>query len=393
MLAMSEGRILLFSDIFPPKTGGSGRWFREIYSRLPRDRVIVAAGEVLGADELDRSLGMDLVRLPIEMRTRGLRPFGNLKHYVKLAWRVRRLVKGERVTMIHAARNLPEGFVAYLVRRMRGTPYLCYVHGEDVAVSAASRELAWMTRRVFAGATLVIANSRNTRAMLLDEWRLPEAKARLLYPGVDTKRFVPADPDDSVRRELGWAGRRVLLTVGRLQQRKGHDMLIRALPSIRERHPDVLYAILGDGEERAGLEALAEQDGVKSCVRFHGEVGDDTLLRAYQQCDLFVLPNRQVGRDIEGFGMVLLEAQACGRPVVAGASGGTAETMKVPETGRVVACETPGPLADTISDLLDDPVRLTEMGRRGREWVVERFDWDALAVEAQQLFRECVRTS
>jgi phosphatidyl-myo-inositol dimannoside synthase len=389
---MSEGRILLLSDIFPPKTGGSGRWFREVYSRLPGDHVIVAAGEAPGADELDRSLGMDVARLPIEMRTRGLRPFSNLKHYLKLAWRVGRLTKRKRAAVVHAARNLPEGFVAYLVRRLRGTPYLCYVHGEDVAVSATSRELAWMTRRVFAGASLVVANSRNTRAMLLDEWQLSESKVRLLYPGVDTKRFVPAGPDDAVRRALGWAGRKVLMTVGRLQKRKGHDMLIRALPAIRERHPDVLYAVLGDGEEQAGLEALAEQEGVRSHVRFHGEVGDDTLLRAYQQCDLFVLPNRQIGRDIEGFGMVLLEAQACGRPVVAGASGGTAETMKVSETGRVVACETPGPLADTIRGLLDDPTRLTEMGRRGREWVVERFDWEARAVEARQLFQECVRT-
>lgn len=383
---MSDGRILLLSDIFPPKTGGSGRWFREIYTRLPRGRIIVAAGEAPGAADFDRTLGLSVLRLPIEMRTRGLRPFGNLKHYLKLAWRVRRLVKQERVVCIHAARNLPEGFVAYLVRRMGGTPYLCYVHGEDVAVSATSRELAWMTRRVFAGAFRVIANSRNTRAMLLDEWRLPADKVRLLYPGVDTKRFVPAPPDEAILRDLGWSERRVLLTVGRLQKRKGHDTLIRALPAIRERHPDVLYAVLGDGEDRAGLEALADREGVRSNVQFLGEVGDDTLLRAYQQCDLFVLANRQVGRDIEGFGMVLLEAQACGKPVIAGASGGTAETMRVPETGRVVPCDTPGPLAETIVQLLADPSGLKEIGRRGREWVVERFDWDALAVEASRAF-------
>ena len=148
-----------------------------------------------------------------------------------------------------------------------------------------------------------------------------------------------------MRARLGWGERRVVLTVGRLQKRKGHDMMIRALPAIRRAVPDVLYAIVGDGEERAALEQLAEQEGVRQSVQFLGEVDDETLVRCYQQCDLFALPNRQVGGDIEGFGMVLLEAQACGRPVLAGASGGTAETMRVPETGRVVPCDRPQELA------------------------------------------------
>ena len=178
-------------------------------------------------------------------------------------------MKREGITAIHAGRNLPEGFIAYLVRRMTGTPYLCYVHGEDVGVSATSRELAWMTRRVFAGASLVIANSRNTRAMLLDGWRVPEAKVRLLHPGVDTKRFVPAPRDEAVRGELGWTGRTALLTVGRLQKRKGHDMLIRALPMIRQRHPDVLYAIVGDGEERRALQSLATANAVAAELLSH----------------------------------------------------------------------------------------------------------------------------
>ncbi len=383
----SPNRILLLSDIFPPRTGGSGRWFWEIYSRLPREAVRIAAGESSAADEFDRTHDLSVTRMPIEMRARGLRPLGNLKHYLKMAWRVRRLVKREGVTAIHAARNLPEGFIAYLVRRMRGTPYSCYVHGEDIGVSATSRELAWMTRRVFKRADFVIANSQNTRRMLLNQWGLPESKVRLLYPGVDTKRFVPAPSDEVVRERLGWSGRTVLLTVGRLQKRKGHDMLIRALPAIRARHPSVLNAIVGEGEEQASLEALAKSLEVADQVQFLGEIADDRLRECYQQCDLFALPNRAIGADVEGFGMVLLEAQACGRPVLAGASGGTAETMRVPETGHVVPCDTPEPLAEAINDLLADSTRLAEMGQRGRDWVCERFDWERLAAEAKTVFQ------
>ena len=157
------GKILLLSDIFPPKTGGSGRWFREIYSRLPRERVLVAAGTGAGTEEFDRTHDLDIMRLPLEMRTRGIRGVANVKHYWRLSAQIRRIVKERGISSIHCARNLPEGFMAWMVRQRTGVKYTCYVHGEDVGVSATSRELAWMTCRVFAGATRVIANSNNTR--------------------------------------------------------------------------------------------------------------------------------------------------------------------------------------------------------------------------------------
>jgi phosphatidylinositol alpha-1,6-mannosyltransferase len=168
-------------------------------------------------------------------------------------------------------------------------------------------------------------------------------------------------------------------------------MLIRALPAVRERIGDVLYAVVGDGEEQPTLRRLVEEHGLRDHVRFLGEVADEQLVRCYQQCDLFVLPNRQEGSDIEGFGMVLLEAQACGRPVVAGDSGGTAETMRVGETGWVVACGGPDELGRLLPELLARPDERARMGEAGRRWVVERFDWEALARRAQDIFES--RTS
>jgi phosphatidylinositol alpha-1,6-mannosyltransferase len=272
------------------------------------------------------------------------------------------------------------------LRWLTGVPYLCYVHGEDVTGATTSRELHFLARRVLQQAAFVIANSHNTERILLGDWRLPSERVRVLHPGVDTERFVPAPRDRSVRARLGWGERRVVLTVGRLQKRKGHDMLIRALPALRRAVPDVLYAILGDGEERTALEQLVDREGVRQSVQFLGEADDQTLVRCYQQCDLFALPNRQVGVDIEGFGMVLLEAQACGRPVLAGASGGTAETMRVPQTGRLVPCDGPQELTRVLTELLPQPDLLEGMGAAGRAWVVDRFDWAALTRQAECLF-------
>ena len=382
----ASGPTLLVSDIFPPKTGGSGRWFWEIYRRLPRANYLIAAGEHPQQAAFDAEHDLRVIRLPLEMRNRALRNWTSFKHYIRTTRTIRRLVKQERVSMIHAARPLSEGLVARAVKLLTGVPYCCYTHGEDINVATTSRELRWLTRRVLRGATAIIANSNFTRELLLKEWNVPPERVKLLHPGVDCDYFQPAAPDADVRKRLGWDGRRVVLTVGRLQRRKGQDTMIEVVARLRERFPDLLYAIIGDGDERARLTELVARLGVGASVRFMGELTDAELLHCYQQCDVFALANRQIGKDVEGFGMVLLESQACGRPVLAGASGGTAETLRPGESGVVVSCDRPDEPATALAELLAERDRLDRMGRVGREWVAGKFDWPILAAEAQKMF-------
>ena len=162
--------------------------------------------------------------------------------------------------------------------------------------------------------------------------------------------------------------------------------MIRALPAIREQCPNVLYSIAGEGWERAYLDDVVRQANVHDAVQFRAIPDEAELIQCYQQCDLFALPNRQVNWDLEGFGIVLLEAQSCGKAVIAGKSGGTAEAMQADLTGMLVDCETPDALARSVIDLLNDPGRAKAMGARGREWVAERFDWDRLTGTALDLF-------
>ena len=379
-------KTLLLSEIFPPQNGGSGRWFHEIYSRLPRENVVVVAGEHPLQSTFDSTHGMNLYRLTLTMPQWGLRSLSALRDYWRLFRSVRRVVKHENVTQLHCGRCLPEGWLAFMMKKLCRVPYVCYVHGEDVESAATSRELSWMVQRILASADYLIANSQNTARLLTENWSLPEAHVRVLHPGVDTSRFVPAARSESVRSELGWKDRTVVLTVGRLQERKGHDVMIEALSTIREAVPNVLFAVVGDGEQRDRLKQLVQQHGVVDQVQFLGEVDDETMIRCYQQCDLFALPNRQVGRDIEGFGMVLVEAQACGRPVLAGASGGTRETMDIGRTGVVVSCEKAETLATEVTRLLLDRGGLEEMGSAARPWVVEHLDWNALSKQAAEQF-------
>jgi phosphatidylinositol alpha-1,6-mannosyltransferase len=383
--------ILLVSEVFPPKVGGSGRWFWEIYRRLPRREVVIAAGEDPGQGQFDQTHDLRVVRVPLTLRQWGLRSLEGLHGYARALPRLRRLVKAERVRALHCGKCLPEGLMALALKLWYGLPYLCYCHGEEVNCASTSRELSWLIRRVLAGAERLIVNSQNTLRLLREEWDVAPQRLTLLHPGVDTAWFVPAPRDPKVRAELGWGDRPVVLTVGRLQKRKGQDQMIRAFPQILRTIPAALYVIVGDGEERAALQQLVHQQHLNSRVRFQGEVDDEGLRRCYQQCDLFVLPNRQVGKDIEGFGMVLLEAQACGRPVLAGASGGTSETMDAPHTGQVVSCDSPEPLAGAVAQLLADPDRRAGMAVRARQWVMEHFDWDQLSKQAARLFAKELR--
>ena len=377
---------LLLSEVFPPQTGGSGRWLYEIYRRMPHESVVVAAGEHRLAEQFDRQSGIPTVRLPLHLDQWGVFGLKGITQYWRLAARIRDLIRNHECRELHVARCLPEGFVAWILRSVYRIPYIVYVHGEETRTSATSRELTWMTRRAFGDAKYLVANSHNTARILQEEWGVSPSRIRVLHPGVDASRFVPAAASEQVRRGLGWHGRSVVLTVGRLQIRKGHDMLIRALPKIRQRVPDVLYALVGDGEERGRLEALVDELGVKGNVQFLGELADDQLVECYQQCDVFALPNREVNGDFEGFGMVLVEAQACGKPVIAGASGGTDETMDVGKTGLIGDCSSPAFLEETITALLIDATLRVSMGVSGRDWIVRHFNWTSLAKQAAEVF-------
>ena len=378
--------ILLLTQVFPPRTGGSGRWLWELYSRLENMNVHVIASDAPGSAEFDRRAAMPIFRMGLEFPSWGLAPWGGGTYYYRRLLEIRRLVARIRPDAVHCGKCLPEGLLATLLKMQTGIPFVVYAHGEELMLAATSRELKVLTRYVLRSATTVVANSAHTQHLLTTAWRVPSAKVVIMHPGVDTSRFVPAASNPEIRRRLGWTDRRVVLTVGTLQKRKGQDMMIRALPAIRARCPDILYSMMGQGWERPYLENLVAECRVGDLVQFRGTPSDDELVECYQQCDVFALPNRQVGWDLEGFGIVCLEAQACGKPVVAGASGGAPETIKVSETGELVSSDTPEMLATVMVRLLQDAERRAVMGARGRRWVEERFDWQILSRQAMTLF-------
>lgn len=377
--------VLLVSQVFPPKPGGSGRWLWELYRRLPEMGVHVVAGGVTGDAAFDRVAPMPISRLRFNFTSWGLLHPVSAWQHVRTFASLFAAARRSGASAIHCGKCLPEGTLGTLLKRVLGIRLVVFVHGEELTLAHGSRELRWLTSRVLHNADLIVANSANTKR-LLGELYAVSSRVVVMHPGVDALRFQPSPRDETVRARLGWTGRRVVLTVGALQKRKGQDTMVRALPAVRAACPDVLYAIAGEGWERPYLEGLVRELGVSGQVQFLGVPPEAELVQLYQQCDLFVLPNRQIGWDLEGFGIVSLEAQACGKPVIVGCTGGAPETMEAGTTGIVVSGESEQELAEAVVSLLMDHPKASAMGAAGRERILARFDWPGLAQSAGTMF-------
>ena len=379
-------RTLVLARVFPPQVGGSGRFLWEIYRRQAPAEFQIAAGEYAGSDVFDRDAGLSIHRLPLDVASWGLLPWG-FPSYASNFRRILRIVRAQRIGALHAATLLPEGLLAWMVKRWAGLPYLSFVHGEEIPIVAGSRELAWLVRRVLDGASAIIANSENTRRDCA-AWPDVDGKLTVITPGVAVERFCPAAHDPHVRERLGWTGRRVVLTAGRLQERKGHDCLIRALPAIRRAIPDALYAIVGDGERRA-VPGIARRRLWRArrgeVPRQPGRSRPDRVLPAMRSVRA---AQPRGGRRLRGLRhgpgrSPGLRAARAGWNI-----GGHSGNIGPGESGRLVNCERPEPLAQALIEMLNDPKGLERMGAAARQWAVDRFDWGTLAGRAQALFAE-----
>ncbi len=379
-------KTLLLTENFPPKEGGSGRWFWELYSRLPNDKVLIVANDTPEGREFDKTHELDIVRIELESTEWGLASTKGLGFYWETIRKVLKLIKEHDIEEVHCGRVIPEGVIARALKLLAGARYNCFVHGEDVETAATSREHSLIVKNVCKNASMLICNSENTANIVRKLGFDSGSKCEVLHPGVDTSRFEVAAPDTSFRQKMGWSGKRVLLTVGRLQRRKGQDFLIKSMPALLKEFPDLFYAVVGRGECYDELISLVDQHKLHDNVCVYPDMDDEALIKCYQQCDIFILPNRTIDNDIEGFGMVLVEAQVCGKPVIAGDSGGTRETMNIGKTGHIIDCGSTENLLNGLSPILrnreivDGEVDIADYAKK-------RFNWDQHVAKAKRLFK------
>jgi phosphatidylinositol alpha-1,6-mannosyltransferase len=359
---------LLVTNDFPPKIGGIQSLLWEWWRRLPPDSFAVLTSPYQGSDAFDREQPFEIERT----REPVLLPH---------PWMVRRIDDMARrvgADLVVLDPALPLGIIGPSLR----LPYDVVLHGAEVTVPGrlwGSRQaLSFVLRRarhIVAAGGYPAAEAERAAAQPLPITVVP--------PGVDIERFRPLDDAERTlaRRHFGIpVDAELIVTVSRLVPRKGFDTAIRAAAVLGSQRPDLVLVVAGGGRDEQRLRRLALATGAP--VRFLGRVSHDDLPRLYGCGDIYsmVCRNRWGGLEQEGFGIVFVEAAACGVVQVAGDSGGAAEAVVDGETGIVV--RDPDDLGEVVAafeSLLDDPARREEMGRAARERAEREFSFDLLA--------------
>jgi phosphatidylinositol alpha-1,6-mannosyltransferase len=371
-------RTLIVTNDFPPRQGGIQSFVAELARRQPPGSVVVYASDSAGSAEYDAAQQFPVVR----------HPTGLLLPTPAARSRVLATMRAHGCTAVWFGASAPLGLLATSVRGAGAERIVASSHGHEIgwARLPGGRQAL---RRIGTTCDVITYLGEYTRSRIAGALG-PHARLEQLSPGVDVETFHPGIDPTALRARLGLADRRVVVCVSRLVPRKGQDTLIEALPAVHEAVPDAALLIVGSGPYREQLEASVRRLGLERSVVFTGGVPQVELPRHYAAGDVFAMPcrTRRAGMDVEGLGIVYLEASAVGLPVVAGDSGGAPDAVRENETGYVVPGGDPAALARRLTELLGDPAARDRMGKAGRAWVEREWRWDVLAERLRGLLQD-----
>jgi len=383
---------LLLSYDFPPIGGGIARWMGELAKRYPPGSLVVSTGQHPDAATVDDTFPNRVDRLPLAARR--LRSLQGLLFWSR---RAAVLTRQAGVEFIWCGNMKPASYPAKWTMERLGTPFGILLHGGDLLILQHQVHQSLLKRRtaraLLASAAVLVANSRWTRdccLTLLSELEIEpgERQVQVVPLGADHVFFRPGVDVAGARERYGLGEGRWLVSVARLARHKGIDTALRALSLLKDRYPDLRYAVVGSGEELASLEEEARQLGVADRVRFLTDVPDRDLPAIYNCAEVYLGVSRLMEQRVEGFGISIAEASACGIPVVAGRSGGIPEAVRDGETGLLVDSERAEAVSDALGLLLDDPPLRARLGAAGRRAVETYYNWDRVAADLARIGRE-----
>jgi phosphatidylinositol alpha-1,6-mannosyltransferase len=372
-------KVLIVTNDFPPRSGGIQSFVHALAVRLPADGVVVYAPAWPDAAEFDARQPFPVIRHPGSL----MLPLPPVRS------RACALLAEHGCDSVLFGAAAPLGLLAPQLRRAGAERIVGLTHGHEAGWAALPGARSLLRR---------IGNDVDVLTYLAEYFRIrmakalsPDAARRMvkLTPGVDPMEFRPGAGGMQVRGDLGIpADRPVVVCVSRMVPRKGQDTLIRSWPAVRARSGcDPLLMLVGDGPYRPNLDRLARQVGVADSVLFTGPVSWDDLPAYYDAGNVFAMPcrTRRAGLDVEGLGIVYLEASATGLPVIGGDSGGAPDAILDGETGYVIPGRNEEALTDKLVQLLADPAGAAAMGDKGQAWIDREWTWDLVADRLQQI--------
>jgi phosphatidylinositol alpha-1,6-mannosyltransferase len=375
-------KILCITNDFGPRAGGIETFVIGLIERLPQSRVIVYTSAQDNSEPYDRKWLADYGIEVVRDKAKILLPTPGVAYCVK------DLVRERRISTVFFGAAAPLALLSRGLRKVGVKHIVALTHGHEVwwskvwpftmAMNFISRHVNHLT---YLGEYTRSAISRSVT-------KQAAANMVKIAPGIDTDHFSPRDASE-LRRELGLTNKKVIVSVGRLVHRKGQDVLIEAMPSIIKEVPEAHILMIGEGPYRSYLETRVKTLGLQERVTFIGRIQYAELPRYICAGDIFVMPSRSrlAGLEVEGLGIVYLEASACGLPVIAGNSGGAPDAVLAGKTGLVVEGTKTEVVASAVVELLLDPKRSQAMGLAGREWITKEWRWDIWSARFAELLK------
>lgn len=381
---MSENsKVLCITNDFGPRAGGIETFVIGLIERMPFGSVIVytsSQGDTTSYDqEWLEHYGVEVIRDKRKI----------LLPSPRVGREVRRLLRDRGISRVFFGAAAPLGLLSHGLKRAGAERIIALTHGHEVWW-AKLWPFSWMIRRIGSGVDVLTYLGSFTQQAISQSLGKSAREAMVrIAPGIDTSHFAPVDDREKLKRELELENKRVIVSVGRLVHRKGQDTLVEALPAILNNYPDAHLLFVGVGPHLQYIHKRAVQLGVLDSISFVGRVTYPELPRFISVGEIFAMPSRSrlAGLEVEGLGIVYLEASACGLPIVGGTSGGAPDALLEGETGFAVDGRDPEAVAVAITKLLSDPELAAEMGRRGREWIIQEWEWRHWSERFNQLFR------
>jgi len=369
-------KTLVVTNDFPPRPGGIQNFVHALATRQPAGSIVVYCSDWRGSRDFDAAQPFPVIREPTSV----------LLPAPAVGRRAAAIAREHGCDTVWFGAAAPLGLLAGALRKRSGIERaVALTHGHEVGWAALPGARS-LLRRVGRGCDVVTYLSEYQRVRLEPSLR-GVTELRRLAPGVDTELFHPEVDGSEVRARYQLADRPVIVCISRLVPRKGQDMLIRAMASVRSQVPGAALLLVSGGPYRDKLKALARACGVADDVIFTGSVPYAALPAHYAAGDVYAMPcrTRRGGLDVEGLGIVYLEASATGLPVVGGDSGGAPDAVLEGETGYVVGGRDVETLTSRLVELLRDPELRARMGAAGRKWTEAEWTWDHQATRMQEL--------
>jgi len=369
---MSTSPILCITNDFGPRAGGIETFIIGLIERMPKNSVIVYTSSQKDSEPFDRAwsenYGVEVIR---DTSTILLPSF-------RVGRAVRRIARERQITRAFFGAAAPLALLSQGLRRAGVTRIVALTHGHEVWW-AKLWPFSLAIHRIGAGTDHLTYLGNYTKSEISRALSQSAQDAMVkIAPGIDTNHFAPQSNSAALRNELGLTHKKVIVSVGRLVHRKGQDTLIEALPEILMHIPDAHLLFIGEGPYKDYLVKRAAELQLSHAVTFIGRIQYADLPRYICVGDIFAMPSRSrlAGLEVEGLGIVYLEASACGLAVIGGKSGGAPDAVLEAETGFSVDGTSPHEVADAAITLLQDPVLASGMGSRGRQWIIDEWQWE-----------------